>query len=32
LITYRGRTQNLAAWAKEIGIGRHALWKRLATG
>jgi hypothetical protein len=32
LITYRGRTQNLGAWAKEIGIGRHALWKRLAMG
>ena len=32
LITYGGRTQNLTAWAKEIGIGRHALWKRLATG
>jgi hypothetical protein len=32
LITYRGRTQNLAAWAKEIGIGRRALWSRLAMG
>ena len=32
LITYGGRTQNLAAWAKEIGIGRHALWSRLAMG
>ena len=32
LITHGGRTQNLAAWAKEIGIGRHALWKRLAIG
>ena len=32
LITYRGRTQNLTAWAKEIGVGPHALWKRLAMG
>ena len=32
LITYRGRTQNLAAWAKDIGIGPRALWKRLAIG
>jgi hypothetical protein len=32
LITYGGRTQNLAAWAKEIGIGWHALQQRLAKG
>jgi hypothetical protein len=32
LITYDGRTQNLAAWAKEIGIGRRALWNRLGNG
>src|SRR5580700_9479752 len=32
LITYDGRTQNLAAWAKEIGIRPRALWKRLAIG
>ena len=32
LITYSGRTQNLAAWAKEIGIGRRTLWARLAMG
>jgi hypothetical protein len=32
LITYGGRTQNLAAWAKEIGIGPRSLCKRLATG
>jgi hypothetical protein len=32
LITYRGRTQNLRAWAKEIGIGWCALQQRLAKG
>ena len=32
LITYGGRTQNLRAWAKEIGIGKRALWNRLAAG
>jgi hypothetical protein len=32
LITYGGRTQNLRAWAKEVGIGRRALWSRLAVG
>jgi hypothetical protein len=32
LITHRGRTQNLTAWAKEIGISPRSLWKRLAKG
>ena len=32
LITYRGRSQNLTAWAKEIGISPIALRKRLAMG
>jgi lambda repressor-like predicted transcriptional regulator len=32
LITYRGRTQTLRAWAKEIGVGWRALQKRLANG
>jgi hypothetical protein len=32
LITYGGRTQNLRAWAKEIGITHRALWSRLAKG
>ena len=32
LITYDGRTQSPAAWAKEIGISRRALWARLAMG
>jgi lambda repressor-like predicted transcriptional regulator len=32
LITYDGRTQSPAAWAKEIGISRRTLWARLAMG
>jgi hypothetical protein len=32
LITHSGRTQSLTAWAKEIGIGRRALWNRLSEG
>jgi hypothetical protein len=32
LITHSGRTQSLTAWAKEIGIGRRALWNRLGKG
>jgi len=32
LITYDGRTQNLRAWAREIGIGWCTLQQRLATG
>jgi lambda repressor-like predicted transcriptional regulator len=32
LITYDGRTQNLRAWAKEIGIGWRTLQQRLAKG
>ena len=32
LITYGGRTQNLRAWAKEIGVGWSALQQRLAKG
>jgi hypothetical protein len=32
LITYDGRTQNLRAWAREIGIGWCALQQRLAKG
>ena len=32
LITYSGRTQDLRAWASEIGIGWRALQKRLANG
>lgn len=29
LITYRGRTQCVAAWAEEIGVPRHILYLRL---
>lgn len=29
LITYKGRTQCLAAWAEEYGIGWHLLWDRM---
>ena len=32
LITYDGRTQNLRAWAREIGIGWRGLQQRLAKG
>lgn len=29
LVSYMGRTQCLAAWAKELGIHFNTLWKRL---
>ena len=29
LITFNGKTQTMAMWAKEIGISREALWVRL---
>ena len=32
LITFRGKTQNLTAWAKEIGITRSSLAARLKAG
>jgi hypothetical protein len=32
LVTYRGRTQNLRDWSKEIGISWRALQHRLAKG
>ena len=32
LITYQSRTQNVAAWARELGISRERLRQRLAKG
>lgn len=32
LITLKGRTQNLVAWAKELGIGRGAISARIKAG
>lgn len=31
-LTYKGRTQSRAAWAKEFGISTTTLWRRLADG
>jgi transcriptional regulator of acetoin/glycerol metabolism len=32
LLTYNGRTQTMAEWAREAGMDKRALWKRLKRG
>lgn len=31
-LTYRGRTQSIRAWARELGVGESAIRYRLKTG
>ena len=31
-LTYKGKTQSLYAWAKELGVNRDTLWRRLKRG
>lgn len=32
LLTYNGKTQTVAAWSKEIGIGSGTIWRRIRLG